>query len=152
MVKREDYSQSSPEFVASLDVHELLPQQEPFVMIDRLTHFDMRRVTTATVVRDECLFVENGVMNAFGLTENIAQTCAARIGYINKYILDKGIQVGFIGAIRNLTVECLPKVGDRLDTEVEIEEEVFGMLLAKATVRSGEKRLATTVMKIAIKG
>ena len=151
-MKEDNYREPLDAFVAAIDVHELLPQQEPFVMIDRLTHFDMRRVTTATVVRDECLFVENGVMNAFGLTENIAQTCAARIGYINKYILDKGIQVGFIGAIRNLTVECLPKVGDRLDTEVEIEEEVFGMLLAKATVRSGGKTLVTAVMKIAIKG
>ena len=150
-MKEDNYREPLDAFVAAIDVHELLPQQEPFVMIDRLTHFDMRRVTTATVVRDECLFVENGVMNAFGLTENIAQTCAARIGYINKYILDKGIQVGFIGAIRNLTVECLPKVGDRLDTEVEIEEEVFGMLLAKATVRSGGKTLVTAVMKIAIK-
>ena len=150
-MKEDNYREPLDAFVAAIDVHELLPQQEPFVMIDRLTHFDMRRVTTATVVRDECLFVENGVMNAFGLTENIAQTCAARIGYINKYILDKGIQVGFIGAIRNLTVESLPKVGDRLDTEVEIEEEVFGMLLAKATVRNGGKTLVTAVMKIAIK-
>ena len=83
--------------------------------------------------------------------ENIAQTCAARIGFVNKYILKKGIQLGFIGAVRNFEVLELPKVGDVITTRVEVKEEVFGMTLADAIITCGEKVLVTSEMKIAVK-
>ena len=38
------------EFLRKIDIHELLPQQEPFVMIDTLTHFDMTRTVTELTV------------------------------------------------------------------------------------------------------
>lgn len=138
-------------FLRSIDVHELLPQQEPFVMIDRLVHFDMTKTVTETYIDKNRLFVEDGQMSASGLVENIAQTCAARIGYVNKYILKKGIQIGVIGAVRNLNIDSLPKVGDLITTEVEVVEEVFGMILATAVVKNGGNILVTTEMKIAIK-
>ena len=100
----EDTRHPSETFLRSIDVHQLLPQQEPFVMIGTLTGYDERCTTTETVISTDNIFVENGVFSAPGLVENIAQTCAARIGYVNKYILLKGIQLGFIGAIRNLKV------------------------------------------------
>lgn len=92
------------EFLKRIDVHELLPQKEPFVMISKLVHFDMSNTKTETLISEENIFVDNGLFSASGLIENIAQTCAARIGYVNKYILKKGIQIGFIGSIRNLTI------------------------------------------------
>lgn len=120
-------------------------------MVGTLTHFDERLTVTETRVSADNLFVENERFSATGLMENIAQTCAARIGYVNKYILKKGIQIGFIGAIRALTVEALPTVGDTIVTTVEVVEEVFGMTLANATVTCGGKTLVTTQMKIAVK-
>ena len=84
------------ESLRSIDIHELLPQQEPFVMIGKLTAFDEKRTVTETVIKEDNIFVSNGVFSASGLVENIAQTCAARIGYVNKYILKKGIQLGHI--------------------------------------------------------
>ncbi len=134
-----------------IDVHELLPQQEPFVMIGALTHIDKMLIVTETEVKADNIFVDNGRFSASGLMENIAQTCAARIGYVNKYILKKGIQLGFIGAVRNFEVVELPQVGDVLTTRVEVKEEVFGMTLAEATIESAGKTLVTTEMKIAVK-
>ena len=89
--------------------------------------------------------------SASGLIENIAQTCAARIGYVNQYVLQRGIQIGFIGAIRNLDIYRLPKVGERITTIVEVMEEVFGMTLAKAQVVCDDEVLVTAEMKIAVK-
>ena len=83
--------------------------------------------------------------------ENIAQTCAARIGYVNKYILRKGIQVGLIGAVRNMEIRRLPRVGEIITTRVEVKEEIFGMTLAEAVVESGGDVLAATEMKIAVR-
>lgn len=138
-------------FVRQIDVHTLLPQQEPFVMIGHMEHFDMINVRTSTEVLPSNIFVEDGYLDASGIIENIAQTCAARIGYINQYILKKGIQIGFIGAVKNFQIHSLPKVGERIETTVTINEEVFGMLLATAQVTTQDRLIATTEIKIAIK-
>ena len=121
-------------------------------MVGQLVHFDMTRTVTETTIGSGNMFVENGQMTASGLIENIAQTCAARIGYVNKYILKKGIQIGFIGAIRNLEIKALPSVGDTIRTTVDVVEEVFGMILANASIECNGKTMVTTEMKIAIKG
>lgn len=141
----------SEEMFRTIDIHELLPQQQPFVMIGSLVHFDKTLTITETEVRQDNIFVDEGNFSASGLMENIAQTCAARIGFVNKYILKKGIQLGFIGAVRNFEVLELPKVGDVITTRVEVKEEVFGMTLADAIITCGEKVLVTSEMKIAVK-
>lgn len=146
-----DTQHPTEQFLRKIDVHELLPQQEPFVMIGSLVHFDQTLTVTETLVKGDNLFVDDGYMSASGLMENIAQTCAARIGYVNKYVLKKGIQLGFIGAVRNFQVHQLPKVGDMLITRVEVKEEIFGMTLAEATIKCGGNILVSTEMKIAIK-
>lgn len=133
-----------------IDIHELLPQQEPFVMVDRLVSFTMEETMTRTLIRIENLMVDDGRLGSSGIIENIAQTCAARIGYINKYILKRGIQLGFIGAIRNMTIYRYPKVGEEIETEIRILEEIFGMTLVKATVRVGKELIAESEMKIAL--
>lgn len=146
-----DYKQPSKEFLRTIDIHKLLPQQEPFVMTGTLIHFEMNKLVTEFVIPEDNLFVNDGKFSAAGLIENMAQTCAARIGYINKYILLRGIQIGYIGAIRNLEIKELPSVGDLITTEVNIQEEVFGMLLADANVKCGDKVIASTEMKIAVR-
>ena len=147
----EDPRQPSSQFLRSIDIHELLPQQEPFVMIDRLVSFTMERTVTETTLRADHIFMDGTTFNTSGLVENIAQTCAARIGYINKYILKKGIQLGFIAAVRDMTIYEHPHVGDTIETTVDIVAEVMGMTLATGTISCGDKTLVTTNIKIAVK-
>ena len=134
-----------------IDIRELLPQKEPFIMVGQLLYFDMVKTVVSTIINDDNLFVEKGIFTQSGLIENIAQTCATRIGYINKYILKKAIQIGFIGAIRNLKILGLPKIGDTIVTEINVVEEVFGMILVTASVKRGEEILTEGEMKIAVK-
>lgn len=143
--------QPTEEFLRGIDIHELLPQQEPFVMISSLVRFDMQTTVTETIVSADNMFVEDGVFTAPGIVENIAQTCAARIGYVNKYILKKGIQLGFIGAIRDLKVKQLPKVGDTITTSISVIDSVFGMTLVDAVVLNNGAEVASAQMKIAVK-
>lgn len=134
-----------------IDIHELLPQQEPFVMIDKLVHFDETLTVTETEICASNIFVDDNYFSASGLMENIAQTCAARIGYVNKYILKKGVQLGFIGAVRNFEVLALPRVGQTIVTHVKVLENVFGMTLAEAYIESAGEVLVKTEIKIAVK-
>lgn len=133
-----------------IDIHELLPQREPFVMVDKLVYFDEKTTTASFLVREDNLFVENGRLNACALAENIAQTCAARLGYVNKYILKRGIQIGFIGAVKDMKVIDTPVVGDVLTTTIHVLEQIMGLTLVTAVIRIGDRVVTTAEMKIAL--
>ena len=133
-----------------IDVHTLLPQQEPFVMIDQLLHFDEVTTTTRFTVREDHLYVENGRLNACALIENIAQTCAARMGYINHYIYKKEVQLGFIGSVKNLVVKRVPLLGETLTTSIKVMEEIMQLTLVQAEIKVGEETIVTAEMKIAL--
>lgn len=139
------------EYLRSIDVHTVLPQQEPFVMIGCLTHFEMTTSTTETIIKDTNIFVDNGLFSAAGMMENIAQTCAARIGFYNKYILHKEVQVGFIGAVKNYIVNSLPAAGSTITTRVDILEEIFGMTLANAEITCNGEIIATAEIKLSVR-
>lgn len=135
----------------TIDVLTLLPQRPPFVMIDRLVHFDEVATTTLLTVRKDNLFIEEGgVLNPCALVENIAQTCAARMGYINKYIYKNNMRLGFIGGIRNLQILRPVRVGEQLTTSIEVVQEVMKLTLVNATVKVGDETIVTAEMKIAL--
>ena len=137
--------------LSRIDVLTLLPQRPPFVMIDRLTHFDETVTTTQLTVCTDNLFTEaDGHLNPCALVENIAQTCAARMGYINRYIYRQRVRLGYIGGIKNLQVLRTPRVGELLTTSVEVLQEVMRLTLVNATVRVGDEVIVTAEMKIAL--
>ena len=114
------------------------------------TKFDEKITETSFEVRNDNIFVENGKLNACALAENIAQTCAARLGYVNKYILKKDVQIGFIGAIKNLSVVETPSVGDILTTRIEVLQDIMGVTLVDAQIVCNNKVIVKAQMKIAI--
>ena len=127
----------------------LLPQRPPFVMISRLLTFEPMFVTTEFLITEDCIFVADGILDTKGIVENVAQTCAARIGYVN-YIQHKQIEVGYIGAVRNMNFLRAPRVGEVLTTTVKVREEIFHMTLVDAEVRIGNELVSTAEMKIAL--
>lgn len=147
----EDPQNPSEAFLRAIDIHTLLPQQEPFVMIGSLVYYDSENVKTETVIKPDNIFVDNGSFSSAGMIENIAQTCAARIGYVNKYILKKGIQIGVIGAVRKMTISGHPKAGDTITTHVQILEDIMGVILAMATITCNGELLAKSQIKLAVK-
>jgi len=131
-----------------IDILELLPQRRPFVMIDKLLYCDFDITRTSFHIKEDNIFCDNGRFTESGLIENIAQTCAARIGYINVYIDKKTIKLGYIGAIRNLEIFRLPRIGELLETKIVTIEEVFKMSLVNASISVGEEIIASCEMKI----
>lgn len=135
----------------NIDVCELLLQKAPFIMVGKLLSCDENTTITETVIKSDSIFVDNGKLSSSGLIENIAQTCAVRMGYFSKYIYHIDVMPGYIGAIRNLRIFYLPNVNDALTTTITVRGEVFNMTLVDATVNSGDELIATGEMKIAIK-
>ena len=133
-----------------IDILKLLPQRPPFVMIDRLLYCDKVVTKTDFLVREDNIFCDNGQLTESGLVENIAQTCASRVGYINLFILKDTVKLGFIGAIRNMEIHRLPKLNELITTQITVVEEVFQMTLVTAQVTIGEELIASSEMKISI--
>ena len=135
--------------VSEVDILELIPQRPPFIMVDRLLHFD-RIVTTAEfAVREDNIFLEGDELQPEGLVENIAQTCAARIGYVN--LMNKeSVRLGFIGAVRNLSILGTPKIGETIETTITVKEEIFQMTLVDAERRLNGSVIVNAEMKIAL--
>lgn len=132
-----------------INVLELLPQRPPFVMVDHLTNYSDTQSTCFLTVRPDNVFCEKGCLTTPGLIEHIAQTCAARLGYYNCYVLKKSVRLGFIGEVKDLSVLRLPREGEMIETTVEVVQEIFDVTLVNAEVRVGSEVIATTRLKIA---
>lgn len=127
----------------------LIPQRPPFVMIDRLLSYSETCTTTGFTIKDDNIFVSRGVFREPGLVENIAQTAAARAGYI-AHAEKKPVLVGYIGAVNRLQVFSLPQTGDELMTVVTIENQIFDVTLISGKISCGDQLIAQCSMKIFI--
>jgi hypothetical protein len=139
--------------IATLPDSEILryiPQRQPIVMVDTLVAVSEKVTETAFTVKAGALFVEDGVLQEAGLIENIAQTAAAGVGY-QCAVNNVEVPVGFIGAVKNLTIDYLPKVGEQIRTRVEVLEEIFDMSLIKGESFVGDKPVLVCEMKIVLK-
>ena len=131
------------------NIQSLIPQRPPFVMIDKLVSFSETETSTAFTIKADNIFVENGIFKEPGLVENIAQTAAARAGYVSK-TENKPVLVGYIGAVNNLKIFSLPKTGDELITEIIIENQIFDVTLITGKITCNERVIAECKMKIFI--
>ena len=135
--------------VNKINILELIPQRPPFVMVDRLSHFDRIVTTSEFTVREDSIFLDGDELLPEGLVENIAQTCAARIGYVN--LLNKeSVRLGFIGEVRNLSIHKTPKIGETIETTITVKEEIFQMTLVDAEISLNGNVIVNAEMKIAL--
>lgn len=130
-----------------MDILELIPQRAPIVMVDSFLGIEDGVSYTGFEVREDNLFIEDGRMTECGLIEHIAQSAAARVGYLFR---SKGedVPIGYIGSVNRFAVHSLPSVGDVLRTSVEVIQEVMGISLVEAHCKVGENEIAECRMKI----
>lgn len=129
------------------DILPLIPQRAPFVMIDELIDCNETGATTAFGIVADNIFVEEGVLGEPALVENIAQTAAARMGYICQQE-QKSVPVGFIGVVQNLVINKRPLVGDQLKTTISIKNQVFNATIINGEVHLNGEVIASCDMKI----
>lgn len=132
-----------------IDIFEIIPQRPPMVMIDSLESCDDTTTVTSFFIKPDCILADNDELTAEGMLENIAQTCAARIGYLNR-LAGHTVKLGFIGAIKSFRLTVRPKVGDTIKTTITVKEEIFGITLVDADISLNGNIIANTTMKIAL--
>jgi len=125
----------------------LIPQKPPFVMIDQLQYSDETISRSSFRITAENIFTINGQFAEAGLLENIAQTAAARTGYISR-LENKPVGIGYIGSVKNLEIFALPQTNDELLTEIKIEDKVFNVSVISGKVWCNDKLIAQCEMKV----
>ncbi len=133
----------------SENILSFIPQRPPFVMVDELLFSDEKITRSKFLIKADNIFVENGCLKEPGLVENIAQTAAARAGYISN-LENKPVSVGYIGAIKNLVINGFPKINEEIITEITIENQIFDVTLISGKIIYNDLILAQCEMKIFI--
>lgn len=129
------------------DILNLIPQRSPIVMVDSFYGIENDCSYSGLTISSDNIFCQDGTLQEAGIIEHIAQSAAARIGYI--YLQkNEPVPLGFIGSVDKLTIHRLPEVGQELFTEIKIIQEVFDITLVSASTSTTEGVVAECRMKI----
>lgn len=139
-----------------IEIRNFLPHRDPMLMVDLIIAIDDQSAETTFVVTEKCIFVENGCFSESGLIENAAQTCSAIVA--QNYFVEGATPVqlvGFIGAIKKLSIKELPLVNQTLISKAKLiskmDTEDFVLCLIECTIFAEEKVLLETEMNLFIK-
>lgn len=135
-----------------VDIRTLLPQKPPMVLVDKLISADEKSATTALLIREDNIFVSEGQLNAYALIEVMAQTAAAQLGYDNSLRGDNDVKIGYIGAVKRMQIEKVPKVGETVLTRMEVQEDFGNMKLVTAESFVDDQKIAMAELTIALSG
>ncbi|WP_346983384.1 hypothetical protein [Chryseobacterium sp. POE27] len=130
-------------------VESLIPQRFPFVMVNSIAEYSETQLVSGFEVKEENIFVHDGIFQASGLVEHQAQSVALHTGY-KYYLLGKEAPTGYIGAIKTFEAIQLPKLGDKLMSEVSIINEMMGVTLVDVVTKINDEVIAKSQMKTVV--
>ncbi|WP_175622701.1 hypothetical protein [Chryseobacterium schmidteae] len=131
-------------------VENLIPQKFPFVMVNGISEYSEEHLVSGFTIKEDNIFVHEGIFQASGLIEHQAQSVALHTGY-KFYLLEKEAPTGYIGAIKTFEAETLPKTGDQLTSEVKIINEMMGVTLVEIITKINGEIIAKSEMKTVVK-
>ena len=127
-------------------VEELLPQKFPFVMVDSLFLYEETALTAGFTIKEDNIFADNGSFAESGLIEHMAQSVALHTGY-NFFLKKEQAPTGYIGSIKEIVIHEIPKINDKIVTEVKILQEFMGITLVDISTKLNDKEIAFGQMK-----
>lgn len=113
------------------EILQLIPQRPPVVLIDTFYGIEENSSYSGLTVKADNIFCRDGILQETGLIEHIAQSAAARIGYLYR-MAGQPVPLGFIGSVDKLKIYRLPETGECLITEICIVQEVGDITLISA--------------------
>lgn len=132
------------------EIDNLIPQKEPFVMVDTLECFTENEVISTLTITSDNIFCENNLFTEPGLIENMAQTVALHTGY-DFFRKNAQAPTGYIGSVKKAIINHLPQLGEIITTKATILHEFMGVTMVSIkVVNSNEEELASAEMKTVI--
>ena len=127
-------------------VKSLIPQNDPFVMVDKLYSYTETSLVSGFKIDENALFLENEYFVEAGIIEHIAQSVALHTGY-QFYLRQQPAPTGYIGSIKGIEINKLPKLHDEIQTTVSILQEFAGVTLVDVVTKLNDVEIAKGQMK-----
>ena len=135
--------------IAKEHIETVLPHRNPFIFIDNLIDASTVEFKTDFIVQPDNIFIKNDILQEPALIENIAQTCAAGFGFLNRQS-NGNATLGFIGAVTKLELFNLPVVNSMITTKAYVTYQFQNVFLVKGENYCNDKKLLECEMKIVI--
>ena len=136
-----------------INIKEFLPHCKPMLMADEILDISEKNVVTSFHIDEKNIFVNNGVLEESGMTENIAQTCSAIFGqkFFDSENNERKKVVGYISNIKTLKIYQKPKVGETIIGKAELISKYNNNCSVSCKTFSNEKLLAEAEISLIIK-
>ena len=134
-----------------LNILDLIPQRPPMVMVDEIIEVSENKIMSRFTILPGNVLCESSFFSESGLIENIAQTAAAQLGCSLLDNQNSTPPIGFIGALKNLSIHSLPKENSTIETEVIILHRIMDASVIEGKVFQDAILIAECEMKIFLK-
>ena len=121
------------------DILAYLPQRPPFLFIDTIEELSEKNARTRYTISENCPLLSDGILPLAGLMENAAQTCSVIAGN----------RIAYLGAVKQMEMKRFPRVGEILQTEAVVRQQMLNISLIECTTRVQDETVAVTTLKIA---
>ncbi|MCF2505124.1 hypothetical protein L0663_17135 [Dyadobacter sp. CY107] len=135
--------------VAQESINQYIPHRQPFIMIGSLVSVTAERFESEFFIEEDNVLVEDGCFTESGLLENIAQTCAASFGFLDREEVGEP-KIGFIGAMTKVEVYELPPINSTIRTIVVPLHQLGNIYLVKGESFMEGRILLGCEMKIVV--
>ena len=142
----------------AIDIKNFLPHREPFLMVDKVLELSEEFVATSFEIKSTNILIEDTSFNEVGLIENAAQTCSSIVG--KSYFDDDDVEgkgtklIGFISAIKKVTILDVPKVGETIVTKASLKSrfdaEAYSISTIECIIYLADKEIASCEMNLFI--
>ena len=141
-----------------VDISNFLPHRTPFLLVDKVLALKDDQVITSFEIKEDSVFVSDGIFIEVGLIENAAQTCSAILGstYFDRDDLGgkNNKVIGFISAIKKVKVSHCPQVGSIIESDAVLlsryDAQDYKISTIQCTIRGDEKELLTCEINLFI--
>ena len=133
--------------LTNVDISTLIPQADPFIMIDHIVQIDENSISTELNIRPDHVLCENNRFQEAGLIEMMAQTAACLTGYRSKES-NKEIRTGYIGMVKNLEIYRLPSCHSNIIATIIEKKQVLNIVIINGKIMQDDDLIAQAEYRI----
>lgn len=134
-----------------VNIQQLLPHREPFILISDLISVEDEHTISQFKITEQHVLVDNGYLSEGGIIENMAQTAAAGLAYLDqgyKRNPDKEPNIGYIGQIKGFKLYDLPRVGSTIETKTTKIHQIMNAHIVQSEVYLEEQLIAEAEVRV----
>ena len=116
-------------------------------MVEQLISHDKDKTISSFEIMEDNVLLDGTALSEAGLLENMAQTAALSNGY-EAFLIGETPPLGFIGAVKNLKIFLLPRIGQKIETNISVKHQVLNASIVEAQVFLEKEMIASCELKI----